>query len=76
MCGYKPAVSTDDIQAWRLNPTLWGSGFQDTWRPGEAGAWETMDGFLEGRIEKYAIHIGTSLQGILRLGYHLTSSLG
>jgi len=55
ICGYKPAVSTDDIQAWGLNPALWGSGLQNTWRPGEAGAWEKMDRFLEGRIEKYAI---------------------
>jgi deoxyribodipyrimidine photo-lyase len=54
MCGYKPVVSKNDIQTWGLDPTLWGSGFQDTWRPGEAGAWEKMNGFLGGKIEKYA----------------------
>jgi deoxyribodipyrimidine photo-lyase len=53
--GYRPYISTDDIQAWGLNPTLWGSGLQDTWSPGEAGAWEKMNGFLEGIIENYAV---------------------
>lgn len=54
--GYQPSIFSDEIETWGLNPTLWGSGLQDTWRPGEVGAWEKMNGFLEGRIEKYATH--------------------
>lgn len=53
--GYKSCIFSDEIQAWKLNPTLWGSGFQDAWRPGEAGAWKKMNRFLEDIIEKYAL---------------------
>lgn len=48
--GHKALVSSDELLTWRFKSKIWGSGFQEVWRPGEEGAWEKMNRFLEGII--------------------------
>jgi deoxyribodipyrimidine photo-lyase len=47
---------SDALQDWQLLPTEpdWAGGLRETWRPGEAGAYERLDAFLEKRLSKYA----------------------
>ena len=43
------APAGDALDDWRLLPTKpnWAVGFGDQWTPGEAGAWATLDAFID-----------------------------
>ncbi|CAN7294731.1 deoxyribodipyrimidine photo-lyase [Pseudoxanthomonas sp. LjRoot143] len=63
----------DALDAWRLRPALgWDAGFWETWTPGEAGAREAVEIFIDGALNGYRSdrdrpdRIGTS-----RLSPHL-----
>lgn len=50
------AVYSDELTSWQLLPTgpNWAGGLEDRWTPGERGAQERLDEFLEHRIQDYA----------------------
>lgn len=50
-----PRISLESLE---LEPTTpdWAGGLRDTWRPGEAGAHERLEHFLDGDIRQYASH--------------------
>jgi len=49
-------LSSDDLADWKLLPTSpdWGSKMMDDHTPGEAGAIERLESFLDGPVEDYA----------------------
>ncbi|MFK8013917.1 MAG: deoxyribodipyrimidine photo-lyase [Gammaproteobacteria bacterium] len=61
--------ASDNLEDWALLPTRpdWASGLRDTWTPGETGAWERLEAFVDGPVANYkegrdlpAVH-GTSM---------------
>jgi deoxyribodipyrimidine photo-lyase len=51
--GWKSPVDSDSIEDWGLHPTLWGQGLEKTWQPGEKGASEKLNHFLNNGIKDY-----------------------
>ncbi|MBP9776703.1 MAG: deoxyribodipyrimidine photo-lyase [Alphaproteobacteria bacterium] len=52
--GWNVPIVSDSIKEWGFHPTLWGQGLEETWQPGEKGAWERLNRFLEEGMEAYA----------------------
>lgn len=54
----KPAadLSSDTLDDWKLLPTKpdWSGGIAESWKPGEAGAWERLEDFISGPFDAYA----------------------
>lgn len=50
-----PRLESEDLGTWGLLPTApdWAQGLRDTWTPGEAGAHERLDDFLDGAAAGY-----------------------
>lgn len=50
------SIASDDLSDWDLTPTKpdWAKGFSDHWTPGESGARERLEDFLEERLLSYA----------------------
>ena len=64
----------DDLITWNLLPTSphWSGGLTDTWEPGEDGARNRLDGFLDGPVEDYATGRNLpAIEGTSRLSPHL-----
>ena len=52
--GVDDALSSEPLEAWSLAPSLgWDAGFWDAWTPGEAGARETLEVFIDGALNGY-----------------------
>lgn len=51
--GWKSFISSESLEEWGFNPTLWGEGLEQTWQPGEKGAWTRLTQLLKNAIEKY-----------------------
>ncbi|MBG6179908.1 cryptochrome/photolyase family protein [Arthrobacter sp. CAN_A1] len=69
-----PTLPSEDLSSWKLLPTApdWSGGLQDQWTPGEAGAWERLDGFLDGSVTGYAGNRDLpGVEGTSRLSPHL-----
>ncbi|MFP4463497.1 MAG: cryptochrome/photolyase family protein [Guyparkeria sp.] len=71
-----PAVSEaldgETIESLGLLPRLdWASGFADWWTPGEAGAWDRFEGFLDEVGQYHATRNRLDLDGTSRLSPHL-----
>ena len=51
----QPECRTDKLSDWQLLPTRpdWAAGFSDAWKPGERGAAEALDRFLDERVAAY-----------------------
>ena len=51
-----PVTESETLQDWALLPGApdWSGGLSETWRPGEAGAWQRLETFLEVRLADYA----------------------
>ena len=67
------APATDAIDSWNLHPTApdWSAGF-GMWRPGEAGAWATLNRFLDGPASGYLTGRDfPGRDGVSRLSPHL-----
>jgi deoxyribodipyrimidine photo-lyase len=69
-----PDCASDALEDWRLLPRSpdWAGGLRETWRPGEAGAWQRLDAFVGGALARYATgrnHPGAELTS--RLSGHL-----
>lgn len=52
--GWKTLVSSEALEEWGFVPTLWGQSLEETWQPGEKGAWERLNHFLEEGAQAYA----------------------
>ncbi len=52
---FSGSLQSDDIENWQLLPTNpnWATGIAEEWTPGEAGARQRLDEFLDGPIENY-----------------------
>ncbi len=50
-----PHLASEDLATWGLLPTApdWAAGLRATWTPGEAGAHERLDDFLDGAVTGY-----------------------
>lgn len=49
-----PAMGSEPLEAWNLVPSLgWDAGFWDAWTPGEAGAREALEVFIDGALNGY-----------------------
>ena len=48
-------VQSESLDAWGLLPTSpdWSEGLRETWSPGEEGAWQRLDGFVESGLALY-----------------------
>ncbi|NOT71098.1 MAG: deoxyribodipyrimidine photo-lyase [Hyphomicrobium sp.] len=53
---FKSALESDNLAAWRLHPSKpdWSGGFGEHWKPGEDGAHEKLQTFLEAAMRSYA----------------------
>ncbi len=51
----KNPVRSDSLDEWKLPPTKpdWSSGWLDMWTPGESGAIERLESFLEQQVAEY-----------------------
>ncbi|ADZ71232.1 cryptochrome/photolyase family protein [Polymorphum gilvum] len=64
----------DRLDDWRLRPTApdWAAGWRDLWHPGEAGAAERLEHFLEAGLDGYAtLRDRPDLSHVSRLSPHL-----
>lgn len=51
---FEDALSGESLDAWRLAPALgWDAGFWKVWTPGEAGAREALEVFIDGALNGY-----------------------
>ena len=49
-----PAFSSEQLDALRLAPAIdWDNGFWEKWRPGESGAHEALEVFIDGALRGY-----------------------
>lgn len=69
-----PTLPSEELASWQLLPTTpdWSGGLQQQWHPGEAGAWERLDDFLDGPVEGYAVNRDLpAVEGTSRISPHL-----
>ena len=56
----EPMVASDNLDSWLLDPQDhdgvpdWADGWEDIWQPGEDGAHNALEAFLEAPVEHYA----------------------
>jgi deoxyribodipyrimidine photo-lyase len=50
-----PAVDSESLESWNLLPTNpdWSQGLQGTWTPGERGALERLEDFIDNTLSQY-----------------------
>ena len=66
--------ASDTLDAWKLLPTKpdWAGGLRAAWRPGEAGAHDRLDGFLQVALDDYdSMRNRPDIDGSSRLSPHL-----
>jgi deoxyribodipyrimidine photo-lyase len=53
-----PGLESEDLESWGLHPSRpdWSTGFSDVWAPGETGARDRLQDFLDGPVANYADH--------------------
>jgi deoxyribodipyrimidine photo-lyase len=51
--GYKTNIPSDSLEAWGWEPEQWTTGIENSWKPGERGAWNILDRFLERAPDLY-----------------------
>jgi deoxyribodipyrimidine photo-lyase len=69
-----PDIASDDLDDWKLLPTRpnWAAGFSDDWQPGEAGAQQRLDRFIEDALRRYPDGRNLpGIDGVSRLSPHL-----
>jgi deoxyribodipyrimidine photo-lyase len=67
-------ISSDNLEQWNLLPKNpdWAQGFYSCWRPGEDGALERLEFFLQNDLQNYALMRDfPSVSAISRLSPHL-----
>ena len=73
ICTKKP-VKSDSLDQWDLLPTGpdWAGDWLDIWTPGESGAFNSLDSFLEDSVAKYGtLRDRPDVEGTSRLSPHL-----
>jgi deoxyribodipyrimidine photo-lyase len=65
--------ASDELESWRLLPRPdWAAGLRATWTPGEMGAVDRLNAFLDGALPRYAgDRDRPDLSGTARLSPHL-----
>ena len=55
-CATVPVTQSEALEDWALLPTApdWSGGLGEMWCPGEAGAWQRLETFLDERLADYA----------------------
>ncbi len=50
------SIDSESLDDWQLTPVKpdWSGGLRERWRPGEAGAWQQLQTFLESGVDDYA----------------------
>ncbi|UCR88010.1 cryptochrome/photolyase family protein [Mycetocola spongiae] len=72
--GPAPRVTGDALEDWGLRPSRpdWASGWEDIWSPGERGARERLEDFLDERVAAYRVDRDRPARaGTSRLSAHL-----
>ncbi|MBN8608769.1 MAG: deoxyribodipyrimidine photo-lyase [Caulobacterales bacterium] len=72
--GYAGDVASERLADWKLSPTMpnWAAGFEDEWKPGEAGALAALRLFIKDRLRDYPEARDTmGVHGTSRLSAHL-----
>ena len=66
-------VGSDDIDSWQLLPTSpdWSVGLYESWTPGEAGAHQRLQDFLDNGLEIYHLRDEPATPATSRLSPHL-----
>jgi deoxyribodipyrimidine photo-lyase len=56
LVAWRGHVASEALDSWNLLPTKpdWAGGLRENWTPGERGARQRLDEFLEGRLDDYA----------------------
>ncbi|MEM7619870.1 MAG: deoxyribodipyrimidine photo-lyase [Pseudomonadota bacterium] len=56
--GYKGHIDSDPLESWGLLPTKpdWSGGMTETWTPGEKGAHQRLNDFVENRMAEYGVN--------------------
>lgn len=52
--GWKEQVPSETFKDWGWASKNWMTGLEKSWKPGESGAWNTLDRFLRKDIDTYA----------------------
>lgn len=68
-----PEIASEALESWRLLPTRpdWAAGLRATWTPGEAGAHERLDAFIEHGLARYHRRDEPAVDATSMLGPHL-----
>jgi deoxyribodipyrimidine photo-lyase len=66
-------VASDDLDTWKLLPTTpdWSAGLQESWTPGEHGAHNRLQHFLDHGLELYHLRDEPATPATSRLSPHL-----
>ena len=66
-------VASDELDSWNLLPTTldWSAGLQESWTPGERGAHERLQHFLDHGLEIYHLRDEPATPATSRLSPHL-----
>lgn len=51
--GSQGQVRSDDLKDWNLTSDKWSHEFSTVWKPGEQGAWDKLESFLEKNVLSY-----------------------
>ena len=64
---------SDDLADWQLLPTHpdWADGLRESWTPGEAGALEQLESFVDDRLESYHLRDQPAIEATSHLSPHL-----
>jgi deoxyribodipyrimidine photo-lyase len=68
-----PPVSSENIDTWGLLPTDpdWAGGLRESWTPGEQGAWDRFEDFLDKGLALYHLRDEPGTPATSRLSPHL-----
>lgn len=66
-------AESDELDDWELLPTRpdWAGGLRDSWTPGETGAHDLLESFVEERLQDYHRRDEPASDGTSRLSPHL-----
>ncbi len=66
-------VASDSLDDWHLLPTRpdWAAGLRESWTPGEIGAHETLESFVENRLAQYHRRDEPAVEATSHLSPHL-----
>ena len=68
-----PSVASEDVELWDLLPTTpdWSPGLAELWTPGEVGALNRLEGFVNDTLSQYHRRDEPGIESTSRLSPHL-----